>query len=1355
MIDFPAAMEMLSGARPIEGWVLLLPVLVLLACLATIGVILWYAARRRHRPLSPRPLLGDTDLGGNSIGLRRLFARADRRLNELMGGGSGYRYRSPWFLCLGESQSGKSALLAAAASDLSDTTEDTSNDDCRWWFLDRGMVIDVAGRLTLNRDSSRAPRRHWRELLRLLQQYRPKRPIDGIILCLPCDDLLDTSPAAVEKLRAKAGAIHELLDELQRGLGIRPTVFVALTKADCLDGYQDFATALPDAMRQEMLGWSTPFNPDTPFAPAWVDEALATMRSGTEDALLEILALKSDIADPGRALLFPARMESLRDNLVLMLGDIFRSTAYVDSAMMRGIWFTGSLPVAPLQIPMAATGLSRPPPAQLVAFAHDFIASKVVPEYALSRPIGRLIRSTNRRVRLAQIALAALALLITLGTFINYQRFQSDVAVVSSILAETINDIQIIKRKGEGAVDSNGKATTHILSHMSNLTDSTLRYPFIPASLVSPQAETFQKSIRLAYERIVLRGMYSRLDQMVRQGAEPKANAILPGQITLMAPVLEDAPEFEALRAFVDQTAEQAGYIRLYHSIPLNPKVETIGTLVSTLYGHELPKAFFTQATLYEEPLRAVSLQRLDPANYTKAYDERMDELGRALDNAIHARSALLRQAQELADLLSAVGSRQAASRLDLATLSRLRDAIVRMDAAISSPAGLVLRREKFESPPVLERTLATAAGAKYITPGAIKALHDRLAAGHTTLRQHLLTIEADGYGLIFSAKNAPLELSHSVKAAQADLDGLLQSEFAKAYSSGRMRLPSALPPATTVKWNQPRLDKALALYFQWAEFMQKRGRHTQSVGDQSITSVGTSQLVTNMTELVAGAISFEPVGTGYQGPTGEASIAAETANLNEASYEITALIESYADLGAVDAQLELSRLVEMQVARLMKGIDALALSDQLYGGSDPDLSWWDGAEPPSPRAFGASDRIELAQYLTVQRERAAVLARQYAKPVIDLTLAQKGVLTRFDLPSLSRWQRVMIQLDAYDRKVPTSSVGQMEQFVTQTMTRLTRENCLGLLTNRPNDYAAADLFLAQRKRVEDALKTRCRQFQTVNASQGLTGLLERYRSSLSGRFPFNGIAPHRAIQEVSPVEADSFFRQFNDSVNKGLGDPLTQASVAGPQQQQQVRGFIDGLDRLRAFVAAGKVDLPGAKSPAYMVEVDFRVDREHEVFGSHIIDWSLTIGDKTVNLRDSSRQLLWRYGDPVELRLRWARNAPTQPQRPRDGNSFLSVAEQTAVFRYDTGWSLLALIADRSGVAANTDGDPSRLLTLTVPVGPNTTAGTDNAEAKRMAGDSPDAKVFARLRLMTPAPENRTTLPIPDLVVAAPVLAN
>lgn len=1350
MIEAPragwsAAIDMLTGVRPVEPWVVIVPVLVLLACLLAIGLILWYASRRRHRPMAARPVPGAEDAAPGGFGLIPLFRQADRKLYELVNGGANFRYRSPWFLCLGESQSGKSALMAAVASATNageTATIGSSNDDCRWWFLDRGLILDVSGRLLLNRDGTRPPARGWRELLSQLQFYRPKRPIDGIIVTLPCDDLLDSSPRAIESLRAKAGVLHTLLDEVQRRLGIRPAVFIALTKADRLDGFQDFASALPAEMRSEMLGWSSPFNPDTPFAPEWVDEALAAMRRGTEDALLELLALKGDIAAPGRALQFPGRIETLRDNLVLVLGDIFRSTAYTDAAMLRGLWFTGE--TAP----------------QSVAFARDLITGKVMPEFALSRPVGSLIRSTNRRVRIAQASLAALVVALTIGLVNDYRDFKEDIATVTTILTETIADIEMIGRRGDAGGELNGQATTHILDHMSRLRDSSLRYPFIPASLLSAITDDFEGSIRLAYEHIVLEGMRDRLDFLLRQYAEAASAPPPQDQPALLAPALEDAPEFDALRGFADRSAELAGLVRLYHSIPDNPKVETIGVLVSTLYGHELPQAFFVQSHIYEEPLRAVSLKRIAPAEYALAYAQRLDQLGQSLDSAIHVRSPVLRQARELSDLLSAVGSRQAAAHLDLAALARLRDAIARMDAVIASPAGLRLGAEAFESPAALDRALIVAADSGFIATPPIQALRERLTQGHKTLRRQLLTIEADGFGLLFSQPNkrAPIELSRGVKAVQADLDALLQSEFAKGYSSGRMRLPAALPPGTAVKWNYPRLDKALGLYFQWADFMRNRGRQTRSPGDQSIASVGTNQLVTNMMDLVAGAVSFDPVGAGYQGPAGEAAIAAETANLRDVSYEISSLIEAYADLGAVDAQLELSRLVEMQVARLMKGIEALAQSDQLYGGPDPDLSWWEGVEPPSPRAFGAADRIELAQYLNVQRERTALLARQYAKPVIDLTLAQKGVLTRFDLPLLSRWQRIMIQLDAYDRKVPTSSVAQIEHFITQTMTRLTRENCGGLLTARANEYVVADLFLAQRKRLEDALKGRCRQFQSVNAGQGVRGLIDRYRASLAGRFPFNGIAPKRVVQEVSPVEADAFFRQFNEAANRGLGDPMMLASVAGQQQQGQVRAFIDGLDRLRAFIAAGKVEAPGAKSPAYLVEIDFRVEREREIFGSHVIDWSLTIGDKTVTQRDSTRQLPWRFGDPVELRLRWARNAPTQPQGPRDAQSFLAVGEQTAVFRYDTGWSLLALIADRGAAAeAGTmpGNDATRLLTLVVPVAPNTAPGIDVAEARKMTMEIPEAKMFARIRLLTPAPDNRTVLPIPDLAVAVPVLAN
>jgi type VI secretion system protein ImpL len=1349
---YNAIADVAIGVRPVEQWMVVLVVALVLVCLLIAGLIVVLAMRRRHRPLALRPTSISAD-SPSAFALAALFRRADHRLKDMVGS-SGHRLKVPWFLMLGPPQAGKSSLLSGLAMGGEAEALGSTADECRWWFFDRGVVIDPAGRLFLESDGGRSPTRHWAEMLTLLQLYRPKRPIDGVVLALPCDTLADTSPGAAERLRRLGGSLSEMLSDLQRRLGIRPTVYVVLTRADTVSGFPELAAALPAALSDEMLGWASPYSPETPFAPDWINDAFESVRHNCDEALLEILAAQDDVQAPGRAILFPGEIEALKANLSLVLGEALRTTAYLDPAMMRGLWFTGALPQR------SDEGLSVGP--RVVRFVRHLFEMMVFPEFGLSRPVGRAIRTTNRRVRAVQMATLALTALLATGFTVNFFSLSRNAHVAAKVLQETIADFQTLGKDDEGTATAYKNATIHVLKRLAQLNDSSLRYAFLPASLLSDLDADVRTGIHLAYERIVMQGIQRQLNLFADQISAPRVIAHTSADAAILSPAVDEMPEYKALEQFIDQASELEINGRLYHTIPDRPDVKSVARLVRYTYQYEVPPSFFVDQTLYEEPLRGVRLVRFDPTLYALRMQDRLTALFTELVQGMYGKGRLAGRAADMSAALSAIGSRQATERQDIQTLVRLRDLIALTEAELATPLAARLRHDKAPVPAAVERVLTTVDASQFFPPKTAAAQRERLEGAHRDFRTALLTMEADGFGPLFALEGSDsgtegrIHFSRAIKAVQSDIDALLQSEFARARAGGRSRLPAAIPAGMVPKWDVAKLDRAMELYSQWDEYNQSRNGNgsASSPGKHFVTAVGSSQLVANLGELIASALVLDPIGGGYQGAGSESAIAAEAASLRDASYDLASLIQAYGDLGAFNAQAELSALVEQQTSRLIRAVDQMTRSDMLYGGPEPDMSWWDGTAPPALRGMGVTDRVELNQYLAIQRERVALIARQYAKPVIDFILTQRGVLTRFDLPALSRWQRVLIQLDAFERKVPSNSVTQLEQFIGQVMTRLSADNCGSLLQARANEDGAADFFLAQKRRLEDSLRGRCRSLQSGSASTTVRDVLERYRADLSQRFPFNGKAPRSPSQEVSPQEADAFFRQFNTAMSQGAGDPLNFRNQDG--EPGALRGFLDGLDRIRVFLNSGGGRLTEARRPttvmpSYAVDVEFRTDRDREALGSHIIDWSMTIGDKTVTQRDTSRVLQWRFGDPVEVKLRWARNAPTKPVQTGSGNPFLAVTEQTALYRYDTGWSLLALIADLGGKAP--PAALSRTVELTVPVEANADVGTDPAAARKLIAETPAAHVFLRLRLLTPGPDNRLPVVVPDFAVLPPVL--
>src|SRR5215510_6502826 len=123
----------------------------------------------------------------SDVELRSSFRRALRILKSYVTGRD-YRYRAPWYLLAGESKSGKTSLLESNGLNEPVNELIEKNRRLNWYLFDQGVVIDVAGDFMLRNDGT-ANHRGWNTILQLLQKHRPQRPLDGLVLTIPCSDL--------------------------------------------------------------------------------------------------------------------------------------------------------------------------------------------------------------------------------------------------------------------------------------------------------------------------------------------------------------------------------------------------------------------------------------------------------------------------------------------------------------------------------------------------------------------------------------------------------------------------------------------------------------------------------------------------------------------------------------------------------------------------------------------------------------------------------------------------------------------------------------------------------------------------------------------------------------------------------------------------------------------------------------------------------------------------------------------------------------------------------------------------------------------------------------------------------------
>src|SRR5690606_33324309 len=98
---------------------------------------------------------------------------------------------------------------------------------CDWWFTDRAILLDTAGRYTTQDSDAQADAAGRIAFLKLLRRFRSRQPINGVILAISAMDLITAGEAERER---HIQAIRARLAELGQTLGIDVPVYLLVTK---------------------------------------------------------------------------------------------------------------------------------------------------------------------------------------------------------------------------------------------------------------------------------------------------------------------------------------------------------------------------------------------------------------------------------------------------------------------------------------------------------------------------------------------------------------------------------------------------------------------------------------------------------------------------------------------------------------------------------------------------------------------------------------------------------------------------------------------------------------------------------------------------------------------------------------------------------------------------------------------------------------------------------------------------------------------------------------------------------------------------------------------------------------------
>ena len=1239
--------------------------------------------------------------------------------------GRDYRYQIPWFLVIGEPGSGKSSLLAQTGVNLApeEGSGEATNSPLEWRFLDKGILLGVAGNYFAARNELGRDELGWTRLLRLLQNNRPRRPLDGVVLTIPATDLVGHAALEEAQLGNRAARMAEMLAQAQRTLGFSFPVYVVVTKCDEVTGFATFCRELPPRAEQEIFGWSSPYNVEATFTPDWVTEAFDNLSHQLRVLQSEIFVDKSDLNHPEDVFLFPEELGKMRTPARVYLDRLFRETAYRESFRFRGIFFTGDMTEKPInemqlapavmnpralvpagypaEAPMspppsvegpAASGWMsemapmRPRPSNRYSvkapvFLKDLFERKIFPEAGLAAPLSKLFLARSRSVLFVQLGAALLALILVVGTTLAYRRLSDERGKLLTMLQ------QMLRMPG---TPENERA--NLLAAMAPAGSVSFHSIFLPTSYFSQVDNNITKVMILACDQWVLTNMRSGLVARARSILNPpslptptkaEADEAAPSSVEVTA-------EYQQLDHFVSDLNALQENSDVYDALRQRGRIEDfekIRKLLQYLYGR-------TVQDIQPDGHLALALHEASGPPFVISIDDKAhatDLMKGMIDRMFEkwfGTSLLLADADTLREKVGQLEQGRSATYPDL---KELLDVIKQTEGDFGSPAFRWAGGNSLPTNGPFRRVIYDPIKVRqnpYLTPDVVDYA-ERQGEEHLRQLRTLLSEERTGMTGPLLDVHDPITLSSGTRQLQLALENALNLRFMSQTGSRTIR--TRFDDNTRLIWRLEPLQDAVRLFEIYKRFTEEGLMGTSPRLHDTLARVALDQLRRNVEDLIAQAQDFQPRNAVNSQLVADDETLPEVNAFRDATGPLLDLSSRFKQLGVININNAVLQVLVLQSFNLLAILDRRLTEEDPYTVKGGNFGWWNGKPVLSLAAYDVRNASELQDQLTAQRDQIKFLVQQ-ADPLIGFLNSSFPVRGESQSKLVSKWQKLVADFKQYDGKKPGATVTALEDFILTDMDKISPENsCTSAPTSGDTTDQNLDYFLQLRARLRTAILDRCRNLSSEGVLKTYAEISDLFNAKLAGNFPFGPIPRDKTTNEASPEVIAEFFRLL-DRDGPNARATLKENARFGEAGVLAIQ-FLDQVDAIRPFVLfTGDAE----KEPPFTLDVTphFRVNQASESGANEIIEWTMQIGGQIFHNGEPDHAARWHPGNPIRLSLRWATDSIYQPIA--DGQPNLRIRARSAFFEYLNRWSLLAFLMRQQSVPSDLgQGADARPYTL------------------------------------------------------------
>lgn len=1162
-----------------------------------------------------------------------------------------------------------------------------------------------------------------------LQQYRPERPVDGLIVTLPLSKLQSSTE---RELESWAGTIYKHIWHVQQNTGFILPIYLLVTECHELKGFNLFwgRDKLANKLDQQ-FGWANPYNHSEAYQPSWINEAItmlgkhirniqiAFMRNDGVQASTDNAAKKQNGSDDEKSLqylLLANEFERLRPAITLFCNVLFSKTILQSPLMLRGLYFTGKHPIE----------LESGKPEMRHLFLKELLEQKVFTENSMAFAPQSKLLSSNSKLRAYQyssiVAFITLSLLLTIDSLALRDQ---TVSLVSSMNSEPK---EINYKKEIDYINA-------VIDHVASMDAGSINYLSLPLSWNTPfNTELENYFSKHTFGEI----MFPQLQCDMQRSLQSRMNDISQKQsIDSFSNWLDD---------FAVNVSKGKQLNDLIHKVHEPDNVlKSLEDIVLYLYDHPLPSSFYQRSDLY---VRAIANSdnaskqshckihfedKLQAWETIMAYansevDLIVDELAAPRDffsiseqmNSLPSVVSWYNKIPEFSDALSHYTKWSTHIRDYWLAGHAKPNECGRMHHALNGIAQEIFPEGEKSAEAFLNTCLTRAEKV---------LINDNRQLGITLyMTKQAANVKSEGNSELVH----PFTLTQEAQTLFSEVDALNELSYIGHHTSNdKEALESGF------FWSIENLNRALALQEEYETFAlaeyrslwlpKKAGSDTAKYFAQGIA---LKQLQYAMNDYVLNAqvhetTNFSPE---HLRPVSqqEAYLAASIGNFKKSMDSVMALLLAFKQLEFTESYRWLQQISQAHAFELLRQVDRLYQDNHIFKPLD-NARW--SAHQYNDALFAITSDGQLQDYLAAQSERANYIAFEYAEPLIVFLLNTKGKYVNYKL--FGKWQNSLIELNKAQNKDPSNSVDSLKLFMSNQLAVIDQSNCFDK-TKELMAPTGSDIFADNQRTIIERAKDHCNSFKIDEIKKEYSEIVSLFNQYLAGKAPFTRSAKAR---QVSPQDMQSFlakYRPLSDGLAHRMG-----VMVWKDLRYKDAQKFLRELDKSALLFSNILGATAGKDSVGVEMNVEFNVMENNSSFVRHLSQWQLQSGNDLAVYPGEPKAIFWKPGDSLQLTLNWAEQSPYKAFA-LNGSSRLQNQLEYSVSGL---WSLLDFIKTYSSGVYDDESlnEHSRLLAFEAKVLPK--------EDQSAAPEPNQLKAYARLVLYgnDPKDNKKIVLEFPD----------